>query len=150
MVQEIRVKIDVIHTYIGDLKVELVAPSGRRVALHNRSGGCQDNLINTYDSGTNANLKALVGELVKDDWILWVSDQAGEDVGKLNKWSVEIGLEAEGKTTQVEAIPGVSIPDNDPTGVSNSLSIVQDGIVQKVAVGVDIIHPYIGDLRVEP
>ncbi len=147
--REIKVKIDITHTYIGDLKVELIAPSGRRATLHNRGGGHQSNLINTYDSGTNADLKSLVGQPVKGDWTLWASDHAGRDVGKLNRWSIEIGLEAKVKTIQEESIPKAPIPDNDPTGVSNAISITKDGTVQKVAVDVDITHTYIGDLRVE-
>ena len=84
--------IDITHTYIGDLRVELVAPSGRQAILHNRLGGGQDNLITTYDSTSTAALATLVGQEIQGSWVLRVTDLAGRDVGKLNKWSVELTL----------------------------------------------------------
>lgn len=90
--QGIRVGIDITHTYIGDLRVELVAPSGQQAILHNRLGGSQDNLITTYDSTSTAALAALVGQPMHGNWVLRVTDLAGRDVGKLNKWSMELTL----------------------------------------------------------
>lgn len=40
----IKVSVDISHTYRGDLLVELVAPSGRSVTLHNREGGSKHDL----------------------------------------------------------------------------------------------------------
>ena len=148
-VRTIEVKVDITHTYIGDLSVVLIAPSGQRATLHNRGGGGQDNLITSYDSASNADLKSMIGQPVKGDWTLWVSDHARRDVGKLNKWSIGMGLEAKVRTIQEESATKLPIPDNDPTGVSSSISVTVDGTVQKVAVDVDITHTYIGDLRVE-
>ena len=36
------------HTYIGDLVVDLVAPDGSVYNLHNRAGGSADNINPTY------------------------------------------------------------------------------------------------------
>src|SRR3546814_10690512 len=36
------------HTYIGDLKVDLLAPDGSAYGLHNRTGGSANNIIKTY------------------------------------------------------------------------------------------------------
>jgi subtilisin-like proprotein convertase family protein len=88
----LKVSVDITHTFIGDLRVELVAPSGQRAVLHNRVGGSQDNLIVTYDSTSAAALAALVGQAAQGHWVLQVTDLAGRDVGKLNAWSVELLL----------------------------------------------------------
>ena len=88
--QGIKVGIDITHTYIGDLRVELVTPSGQQAILHNRLGGSQDNLIMNYESSSTPALAALVGQPMHGNWVLRVTDLAGRDVGKLNKWSVEL------------------------------------------------------------
>lgn len=90
--QGIKVSVDITHTYIGDLRVELVAPSGQRAILHDRLGGSQDNLIMTYDSASTAALTALIGQAVQGNWVLRVTDLAGRDVGKLNLWKLEFSL----------------------------------------------------------
>jgi subtilisin-like proprotein convertase family protein len=45
------------------------------------------------------------------------------------------------------ATVGSSIPDNDPTGASNTIDVGDDGSVTAVKVTVDISHTYRGDLR---
>ena len=40
--------VSIVHTYIGDLKVDLVAPDGSVYVLHNRTGGSTDNINTTY------------------------------------------------------------------------------------------------------
>ncbi|HZN19782.1 MAG TPA: S8 family serine peptidase, partial [Micromonosporaceae bacterium] len=42
------VEVHIVHTYIGDLIVNLVAPDGSLYLLHNRSGGSADNIDTTY------------------------------------------------------------------------------------------------------
>lgn len=88
--QEIGVSIDLTHTFVGDLRVELVAPLGRRAMLHDRLGGSRDNLITTYDSASIPSLATLLGGPIKGSWVLRVTDLAGQDVGKLNRWSLEL------------------------------------------------------------
>ena len=88
----IKVGVDITHTFIGDLRVELVAPSGQQTILHNRRGGSQDNLITTYDSASTPALATLVGQSIEGNWVLRVTDLAGRDVGKLNQWSLELAL----------------------------------------------------------
>jgi subtilisin-like proprotein convertase family protein len=86
-----KVSLDITHTYIGDLKIELVSPSGRGAILHSRLGGGQDNLVMTYDSTLPSSaLAPLIGQSMKGDWVLRMIDLAGQDVGKLNKWSLEL------------------------------------------------------------
>jgi M6 family metalloprotease-like protein len=44
--------------------------------------------------------------------------------------------------------PGTSIPDNDATGIADTIDIAQDGAIVTAKVGLDIAHTWIGDLRV--
>ena len=75
------VAVNIVHTYKGDLKVDLVAPDGSVYVLHNRSGGSADNINSTY----NVNLSS---EALNGTWRLRVNDNAGGDTGYVNSWSI--------------------------------------------------------------
>ena len=89
-VERIKVGVDIEHSFIGDLRVTLTSPSGRRAILHAELGGSQDNLLVTYDSASPGELASMVGQPMKGDWVLSVIDRAGQDAGKLRRWSVEL------------------------------------------------------------
>jgi serine protease len=75
------VAVNIVHTYIGDLKVDLVAPDGSIYTLHNRAGGSADNINQTY----NVNLST---EALNGTWRLRVNDNANLDTGYINSWSI--------------------------------------------------------------
>ena len=75
------VSVNIVHTYRGDLKVDLVAPDGSLYNISNRAGGSADNLVGTYTF--NLSTEALNGT-----WKLRVNDNAGGDVGYINSWSI--------------------------------------------------------------
>ena len=75
------VAVNIVHTYKGDLKVDLIAPDGSLYVLHNRAGGSADNIIQTF----TVNLSS---EPLNGTWKLRVNDNAGGDVGYINSWSV--------------------------------------------------------------
>lgn len=92
---DVNVEVDITHTYIGDLIVELKSPQGTIVRLHNRTGGSTDNLVRVYDQGvTNpdgpGSLNDFNGQIVTGTWMLTVSDNAGADIGTLNAWKLKI------------------------------------------------------------
>ena len=68
------------HTYIGDLRVRLIAPDGSAYTLHNRTGGSADNIVTTY----TVNLSS---EVINGTWTLEVYDAASGDVGYINSWT---------------------------------------------------------------
>jgi serine protease len=78
----IKVSYNIVHTYQGDLKVEIIAPSGATGVLREPSGGGTDNIIEskTLNAGTNA---------ANGTWKLKVTDNANADVGYINSWSIE-------------------------------------------------------------
>ncbi len=76
------VSVNIVHTYQGDLKVDLVAPDGTLYNLHNRTGSGTDNVIKTV--AVNAS-----SEVANGSWNLRVNDNAGGDTGYINSWSMQ-------------------------------------------------------------
>ena len=84
----VEVSVDISHTYIGDLRVNLVSPAGTEVLLHDRTGGSDDNLVRTYTAATTPALSGLAGQSAAGSWRLKVVDREAQDQGKLNAWRV--------------------------------------------------------------
>ena len=75
------VAVNIVHTYSGDLVVELVAPDGTVYTLSNRVGGSADNIVKTY----TVNLSS---EAINGSWKLRAKDRAATDTGYINSWSI--------------------------------------------------------------
>ena len=103
-VERIKVSVDIQHTYIGDLRVALTSPSGRRAVLHAQLGGSQDNLIATYDSASPGELGTMIGQPMQGAWVLSVVDRLAQDVGRLRRWSIEMKSASVGSS--IAAIAG--------------------------------------------
>jgi subtilisin family serine protease len=76
------VSVTILHTYIGDLSVALVAPSGRAFTLHDRSGASADDIVKTYSLD-------LSGEAMNGTWRLRVTDHEMFDTGRIDRWSLQ-------------------------------------------------------------
>ncbi len=83
---DLRLQVDIRHTFIGDLRVDLLAPDGSGVVLHNYAGGASDNLMRTYAVQDTPALRALLGRPVRGRWQLRVRDDVGFDAGRLEAW----------------------------------------------------------------
>ncbi|MEJ2165214.1 MAG: S8 family serine peptidase [Desulfobacterales bacterium] len=147
IVGNVKVGVDISHTYIGDLRVVLTAPDQSQFVLHNRTGASTHDLIKTYDVQTTPDLGRLAGKSATGGWKLVVSDHARIDTGTLRRWSLELRL-ASTRQVEQENTPALAIPDNDATGISDSMNITTAGTLGGVKVWVDITHTWIGDLRV--
>ena len=79
--------VDIQHTHIGDLVCILTSPSGKKVTLHNKSGGSQSNLKKQFSA---QDLKDFNGEVAKGKWQMDISDTLKGDAGKLVKWGLNI------------------------------------------------------------
>ncbi|MGW0469444.1 S8 family peptidase [Streptomyces sp. NPDC003027] len=77
----LKVGVDIKHTYIGDLKVDLVAPDGTVYTVHNRSGGGTDNIVQTFTVNASA-------EVANGVWKLRVNDNANQDTGRIDAWNL--------------------------------------------------------------
>jgi subtilisin family serine protease len=77
------VAVKIIHTYIGDLVIDLVAPDGSAYRLKNSSGDSADNIDTTYSANVS-------GEAANGVWKLKVQDVAAADTGRIDTWSLTV------------------------------------------------------------
>ena len=109
-IADVDVQVDIDHTFVGDLRLFLSGPDGRRITLYNRSGGGGDDFDDTvFDdsapvsiSDGNApyagrfspvgDLSQLNDTLVTGTWTLEVRDIITQNVGTLNSWSLFVDL----------------------------------------------------------
>jgi subtilisin family serine protease len=77
------VSVAIVHTYIGDLVVDLVAPDGSVYNLHNRTGSGTDNINQAY----TVNLST---EAANGTWNLRVRDAASLDTGYIDSWTLDM------------------------------------------------------------
>ncbi|MDX3362657.1 M4 family metallopeptidase [Streptomyces jietaisiensis] len=75
------VYVNIVHTYRGDLTVDLVGPDGTVYSLLNRSGGSADNVDQTFTVDASA-------QPLEGTWKLRVRDRAAADVGYLARWQL--------------------------------------------------------------
>jgi subtilisin family serine protease len=108
-VESLAVSVDITHTYIGDLIVTLVPPSGagaHELILHNRAGGSTKNLKRTYDAASAPGLAAFGGRSCKGAWTLRVQDAAADDSGTLLSFGLEMHFPQSVVRTAVARSPG--------------------------------------------
>ena len=75
------VTVAIVHTYQGDLTVDLVAPDGSLYNIHNRTGAGTDNINKTV-------IFNLSSEALNGTWKLRVKDSGAGDTGYINSWSI--------------------------------------------------------------
>lgn len=149
LLKDINIGVAIEHSYIGDLRVVLKSPTGESVVLHDRQGGSNHDLVETYDFDSYPSLNTFSGDTVQGDWTLIVSDNANVDTGKILFWELEFSIEKlEKKEVTKEAKPNQQIPDNNPDGVESQIEIIEAGKIVRMDVPLDISHTWIGDLNV--
>lgn len=107
-VMEMNVReIDLTHTFLGDLEIDLTSPEGRTIRLFNRScRGDEDMLAGYVDRGAdalscppvsgqllqpvNGTLAGYADEELSGNWRLTVRDLAGLDGGQLNNFTLQV------------------------------------------------------------
>lgn len=93
-VKSLSLQIDITHTWIGDLQVELESPSGKKIILFDRVGGSGDDLFRNFNMSSHPALKDLKGNEIRGQWILHVRDFGAMDTGRFNSWGIEIEEES--------------------------------------------------------
>jgi len=82
--RKVLVKVNIVHPYVGDLAVKLIASDGQSVVLQNRLGGSTNNIIKTFD------VTSTIGKVnVKGAYKLVIQDLAKQDNGTLKSWSIQ-------------------------------------------------------------
>ncbi len=127
----VSVKINITHTYDGDLAISLISPSGNTILLSNRRGTGGNDFINTVFSMSastlisagsapftgnykpDGNFSALTGD-ANGTWLLKVQDLADQDIGNIQNWSITINNDVPESFTYAWS--------SNPPGFSSSLS----------------------------
>ena len=93
--KDIKVSVDIEHTYIGDLIVDVIPPNPVGVGpinVHSKSGEGTQNLKKSFDRINTPGLQALIGKNPEGTWKLRVKDTAAQDQGQVKSFSLEISL----------------------------------------------------------
>ena len=107
LILDVNVKLDVTHTFTGDLVISLIGPNNQEVTLVNRRGGNGDNFTQTvFDDEASQSVTAGVapfngtfrpeqslggfdGLAAAGLWTLKINDTTGQNFGFLNSWSLQ-------------------------------------------------------------
>jgi M6 family metalloprotease-like protein len=145
----IKVGVDIVHPYRGDLRVTLLTPWGTLVELHPKGQGSNaDNLKIIYDETNLPALSTLRGKSAQGSWQLTVQDLANADLGTFASWSLELTAAAEvAGPIELKETPGAAILDYPKPALERSLTTASTMKVGSVEVSVDISHSWIGDVR---
>ncbi len=108
IIDDIKVSINIDHTWDQDLRIVLISPGGKRITLVAFKGGRDDGFIDTVfdDQAVQAiadgsapftgtyqpedKLSELHNTLINGIWTLEVMDNVAQDGGWLNSWSLDI------------------------------------------------------------
>ncbi|WP_188457112.1 reprolysin-like metallopeptidase [Psychroflexus planctonicus] len=108
VIETINVQVDISHTYIQDLIIELTGPNDESLVLLERECDAEDGIVVEFNdegspipdnctnplSGTfqpsNGSLNQWVGSIAEGEWTLSLTDWYNQDDGQLNSWSLEI------------------------------------------------------------
>jgi subtilisin family serine protease/subtilisin-like proprotein convertase family protein len=131
-VATLQVRVNIHHTYDGDLFIHLQAPDGRDILLSNRRGGAGHDYLNTiFDDQGPVSIRigqapftgsfqpeVLLGNLrwmnARGTWRLWVEDRAAGDSGTLLNWSLTFTV-ADATYGGQELGRPLATPDASPT-----------------------------------
>jgi subtilisin-like proprotein convertase family protein len=135
---DVNVRVQLSHTYVGDLHIKLQSPLGTEVVLLDRPGypassfGCADDDMDATfdDAATLVNethcagatpwitggakpaqlLSAFNGQSSLGDWVLTVSDRAAQDVGSLLAWELITTPAVPGVCDVCQGVAGIPLP----------------------------------------
>lgn len=84
VVETVQIRVEIFHTFRGDLRIELIAPGGAVARVLTESSDPGEDVFQTFD------VVIAGGESASGEWVLNVSDRAGSDLGSLDRWTLGI------------------------------------------------------------
>ncbi len=143
-ISSLAVTVDITHSYRGDLSVYLVR-GAERITLFDRQGGSADDLQETFT------VSDLNGTDAVGTYELVVVDNANQDTGTLNLWSLDITRCTTdcGGTTMTrtyEGETGRAIPDGG--ALESTIDVTDGGEIQSLAAEVEITHSFPYELTI--
>lgn len=155
-IDDVNVRVNLNHTYDGDLVITAIHPDGTRVTLFNRRGGSGDNLTNTVfdDEATtliaqgrapftgsfrpDAALSAFDGKAANGTWRLEIRDAARADTGTLLNFSLVVTTRAaasSGVRGVADAVPEAPVAPQANSSVNTVVSTTSNNVSGLVATG---------------
>ncbi|MGJ3254434.1 MAG: S8 family serine peptidase [Elainellaceae cyanobacterium] len=92
LVRNIRIYVQIGHSFMGDLEIRLLPPVGDMILLQSRTLGRKSQLDMIYSLETTPLLGQILNQSAKGRWQLHVIDSARMDTGELKQWQLEIGI----------------------------------------------------------
>ncbi|NVJ64976.1 MAG: S8 family serine peptidase [Gammaproteobacteria bacterium] len=80
---DIEIDVDIKHTYVGDLRIKIIAPDGKSATLRSYTGGSADDILETYSLGASS-----VSNSGNGEWKLEVYDNYSGDTGYIDSWTL--------------------------------------------------------------
>ncbi|MBF2002437.1 MAG: S8 family serine peptidase [Synechococcales cyanobacterium M58_A2018_015] len=96
-VQDIEVRVDIEHSFLGDLELWLIPPQGEAILLQPRTLGRLTALKTTYSLQTHPALAMALYQPVLGAWQLKLVDAIPGHDGRLHEWYLSLGITEEGK-----------------------------------------------------
>ena len=89
--EDLEININIQHTHMEDLSLELIAPNGKSVLLRYKESG-EDSMVMNYsvDSESFEALSNLGTSIPAGNWVLKITDHSYQDSGQLNNWSITV------------------------------------------------------------
>jgi len=92
IIHDLRVTVDIEHTWVGDLTLTVKPPDGVKIPLQDQLGGEKKNIKQTYDQASAPGLSDILGRSALGKWILEVKDNARRDTGEIVSFGLELDL----------------------------------------------------------
>ncbi len=136
-IASVKVKVDITHTWVGDIKITLESPDGTVVKLIENQcfGSGNENIDVTFDDqGQELNcingIPSITGEVIplealsifegidpSGEWKLRVIDDANQDLGTLEGWSLEICTAMPKLGVESKEMPNLVVYPNPTSGM---------------------------------
>ena len=152
-VTDVNVKVNITHTFDGDLSIYLIGPNNTSVLLSNRRGSSGANFTNTVfdDQATTAiasgtapftgsyipdnPLSVFNGLIATGNWTLKVVDGAAADVGTITDWTLQLtypaepcgaGLSTDAAIYSCSSVVTITVKDGNVVGSTVTVTAVSN------------------------
>ena len=109
-----------------------------------------EHMLNNGDSQDlfSATTKTSFGDSTKPDSRWWDGSPSGLDIAEISRPGMEMSFRLGGKGNKFSktSSPNKAIPDDNQIGIKDTITFDDSVIISSIKVGVDIDHPWQGDL----
>jgi serine protease len=92
-ISAVNIDLDLEHSFIGDLTITLVSPTGHEVTLRDQRGSRRRQIVGNYPQTLDVENQEVFEQLGMSGFGLWrlkVIDTFERDIGQVNSWGVNI------------------------------------------------------------